>query len=208
MIGIGVGVGIAGLLIIGFLWACLAIRHRRRRKMKSLQAANTASGGPIRPESGAYATTQSDPKHISMATTDTGSPMMQQQQLYGTPTQHGYSPAFGYRSPQTQPGMVQHDQYGQPYGVQPIGQGYPGMNPYPPSQSPPPPFYPSGGAYDQGYKQPAEVEGSDVHSAGANRQSMGMSDTQSQVTSATAVTGQGGEMKSPVELSSQDSVRH
>jgi hypothetical protein len=181
--------------------------------MKALQAANTAAGGPIRPESGAYAAAQGYPKHMSVATTGMGSPMMQQQQPYGTPTQHGFSPAFGYGAPQPQPAMAQHDQYGNPYGIQPMGMGYPGMNPYPQSQSPPPPFYPSGGTYDQGqYKPPAEVAGDVVHPAPVHRQSTAMSDTQSQVTSTTAVTGsqhhQGGDPRPPAELSSQGSVRH
>ncbi|KAJ9610792.1 hypothetical protein H2200_005569 [Cladophialophora chaetospira] len=211
--GIGAGVGVAALLFIGFIWGCLAVRVRRRRKMKSLQDANTAAGGPIRPESGAYAAAQSDSKHMSVNTAGMGSPVMQQQQPYGSPTQtqYGFSPAFGYGAPQMQPGMVQHDAYGNPYGIQPMGQGYPAMNPYPQSQSPPPPFYPSGGSYDPGYKPPAEVAGSDVHPVSSHRQSMGMSDTQSQVTSTTAFTGshnQGGEPRPPAELSSQGSVRH
>ncbi|ETI25316.1 hypothetical protein G647_02088 [Cladophialophora carrionii CBS 160.54] len=181
--------------------------------MKALQAANTAAGGPIRPESGAYIAAQGDPKHMSVATTGIDSPTMQQQQLYGTPSQHGFSPAFGYGAPQMQPAMVQHDQYGNPYGIQPIGMGYPGMSPYPQAQSPPPPFYASGGTYDQGhYKPPAEVAGDVMHPVPVNRQSTGMSDTQSQVTSTTAATGshhqQGGEPRPPAELSSQGSVRY
>jgi hypothetical protein len=222
-IGIGVGAGILGLLIIGFLWGCLAVRHRRRNKMKALQAANTAAGGPIRPESTAYANAvaQADPKHMSAATSAMGSPIMQQHpQSFGSPAQHGFSPAFGYAQVPMQQG------YGQPYGIQPVGAGYPGggMNPYPQSQSPPPPFYPSGAtSYDpsQGgfYKPPAEVSGDEVYQQqqyqhpGAHRQSAGMSDTQSQVTSTTAVTGshshgQGGEVKPPAELSSTLSMRH
>ncbi|KIW10396.1 hypothetical protein PV08_11358 [Exophiala spinifera] len=47
--GIGAGVGVAGILLILGLWACLAVRHRRRKKMRALEAAATAAGGPIRP---------------------------------------------------------------------------------------------------------------------------------------------------------------
>ncbi|OAL36393.1 hypothetical protein AYO20_04289 [Fonsecaea nubica] len=212
-IGIGVGVGVAGLLIIGFLWACLAVRHRRRAKMRKLEAANTAAGGPIRPESGAYVAAQENPKHMSVATS-MGSPnMMQQQQQqppYGSPT-HGFSPAFGYTVPQAQPPQMMqvHDAYGHPYGIQAVGPGYPPMG-YPQSQSPPPPFYPSGGSYGhQGqYKEaPAEVAGDDVRHISPRRESMGLSasDTRSQVTSTTAVgSSQAGvEPKPPAELSSQ-----
>ena len=221
--GIGAGAGVLALLIIGFFWGCLAVRHRRRRKMKALQAANTDAGGNIRPEAGAYAAAHTDSKHLSSATTATGSPMMQQKQLYGAPTPHGFGPAFGYAPhDQIQGHMVQQDAYGQPYGMQPVGPGYPGgMNLYPQSQSPPPPFYhPNMAPYDQSvgyYKSPAEVAGDEIHhnynySPGMNQHSTGMSDTQSQITSTTAVTGsqyQGERpIPPPVELSSQASTRH
>ncbi|OAP56389.1 hypothetical protein AYL99_09568 [Fonsecaea erecta] len=219
-IGIGVGVGVAGLLLIGLFWACLAVRHRRRAKMRKLEAANTAAGGPIRPESTAYAAAQENPKHMSVATTmapspSVGSPHMMQQQ-YGSPT-HGFSPAFGYAAPQQgqPPQMMQvQDPYGHPYGIQAIPEGYPPMG-YPQSHSPPPPFYPSGGgggSYSQAgpYKDalPAEVAGDEVRhfSPQSHRESMGFSasDTRSQVTSTTAVGSSqpGAEpQKPPAELS-------
>ena len=177
--------------------------------MKRLEAANTASGGPNRPESGAYAATlQGDSKHVSMATTMTGSPMIQQQQG------HGFGPAFGYTAPE-----VQHpiDPYGnsQAYGIHPIsfhqGQGQGGYPMFPQSQSPPPPLYPSSSPPPQGYykEQPAEVAGDEVHHPAPMRigtgMSSGMSDTYSQVTSNTAVGSSyagGGEGKPPAELSS------
>ncbi|KIX99785.1 uncharacterized protein Z520_04421 [Fonsecaea multimorphosa CBS 102226] len=214
-VGIAVGVGVGGLLIIGFLWACLAVRHRRRAKMRKLEAANTAAGGPIRPESGAYAAAQENPKHASMASTmvaptpSIGSPNMHEP--YGSPPgTHGFSPAFGYAAPpQAQPPQmmqmqVQQDPYGHAYGIHTIPQGYPLVG-YPQSQSPPPPFYPSGGgggsygsqAAGQ-YKDavPAEVAGNDVpvrhnNLSPPHRDSAGFStnasasDTRSQITSTT-----------------------
>ncbi|KIW93858.1 uncharacterized protein Z519_05173 [Cladophialophora bantiana CBS 173.52] len=219
-IGIGVGVGVAALLLIGFLWACLAVRHRRRAKMRKLEAANTAAGGPIRPESGAYATAQENSKHISVATTMAPSPGMgspnMMQQAYGSPAQHGFSPAFGYAAPQAQPPQMMQvqDPYHHPYGVQPAPQGYPPMG-YPPSSQSPPPFYPSGGSYGaqtQQYKEPpAEVAGDEIRYFHPHRESTGLgtSDTRSQTTSTTAVgssqPGAGAEPKqqSPAELSSQ-----
>ncbi|OQV05293.1 hypothetical protein CLAIMM_10059 [Cladophialophora immunda] len=216
-VGIGVGVGVAVLLLIGFLWACLAVRHRRRAKMRKLEAANTAAGGPIRPESGAYAAARENPKHISVATNMAPSPamgspnMMQQQHPYGSPT-HGFSPAFGYAAPQSQPPQMMQvqDAYGNPYGIQALPQGYPPMGYPQQSQSPPPPFYPSGGSYGQAgqYKDaPAEVAGDEVRHFSPHRESTGFSasDTRSQVTSTTAVGSSqpGTEQKPPAELSSQ-----
>jgi hypothetical protein len=195
--------------------------------MKALEAANTAAGGNIRPDSTAYATAQADSKHLSVATSGIPTPMMQQQQMgqpFGTPVQHSFSPAFGYGAPQMQnPSYPQHDGYGNPYGIQPVGMGvgYPVSNigsTYPQSHSPPPPFYPSGGSYDYGsqYKPPAEVAGDVVHPVAYSpdprrpSMSMGMSDTQSQATSTTAVTGshrldggtRQGPEQPPAELSS------
>lgn len=190
--------------------------------MKALQDANTAAGGPIRPESTAYTANQADAKHMSVATTlspGMGSPMMQQQQQG-----HSFSPAFGYGAPQMQ-------QYPQDpsYGIHPLPapMGYPVSNAsYPPSQSPPPPFYPS--PYDhtgqsQGvgvYKPPpAEVAGDDVvqHHRRSLQHQSGLSDTLSQTTSSTAVTGAGnapyqyintgGESKPPVEMGDQEHRR-
>ena len=216
--GIGAGAGVFGLLLIGFIWCWLAVRHRRRKKMKNLQDANTAAGGPIRPEYSAYNTTQADPKHMSMATTAAGSPPMQQQQqqqFYGGTPQHGFSPAFGYAgSAQMAP---QHDPYSHPYGIQPVVAGYPaGMTALPHPQSPPPPFYPSStGGYDPHhgyYKPPAEVPGEDVPiPPSSNRYTSGMSDSQSQVTSTTAVAGsnyQTSDPKHAAELSTHPSTRH
>lgn len=133
-IGIGVGVGVAGLLIIGGVWACLAIRHRRRAKMKKLEEQAQATPtvpqqAPIHPEPGAYAATAAgvDPKHMSTSTTVTGSPQMQQhpQQQgmmaapvpYGYPQQqhHGYNPAYGYM----QTPMPMQQEGFSPYGIHP-----------------------------------------------------------------------------------------
>ncbi len=219
--GIGAGIGVAVLLVILGLWACLAIRHRRRKKMRALEAAANAAGGPIRPgagpDTGAYAAAVgagNEAKHMSMATTiagPPGSPGMQQQQPmmggYGQP--HGYGPAFGYVQPQQQqhPGMMQmpQDPYGGAYGMglqHPGGGGGAFYSP-PMSQSPPPPgygFY-AGQNKDGGgvvVAPPAEVDGGHVAPQQMNNrvstgpsQGMSVSDTMSQGTESVTAVNSG-----------------
>ncbi|KAK5447838.1 hypothetical protein LTS15_009337 [Exophiala xenobiotica] len=186
--GIGAGVGLAALFVILGLWACLAIRHRRRKKMRALEAAANAAGGPVRPGAsgpetgGAYAAAAglggagNEAKHMSMATTITGppgSPGMQQQSplMGGFGQPHGYGPAFGYVQPQQHQGMMQmpQDMYGGPYGMGVQHPGGGGFYSPPMSQSPPPPpgyGYYAGQNKDGGHGMamvpPAEVDGGQV----------------------------------------------
>lgn len=198
--GIGAGVGVAGLLLILALWACLAVRHHHRAKMRKLENANTAGG---------------DPKHMSVATTlAPGSPNMQQRTdpmghyaLVGHAQPHGYTPAFGHMQAQTA-----HDTYGN-YGVYPVplsmpmhmpgGQGYMGTPP-PGSQSPPP-VYPCAP-----YKDIAEVHGEPVVPNPAHQAPYvpgHLSDTRSQesMTDTTAINSSSGNTGQPAELMSSGS---
>ncbi|KAK5258824.1 hypothetical protein LTS13_007757 [Exophiala xenobiotica] len=202
--GIGAGIGLAALFVILGLWACLAVRHRRRKKMRALEAAANAAGGPVRPGAsgpetgGAYAAAAglggvgNEAKHMSMATTVTGppgSPGMQQQSplMGGFGQPHGYGPAFGYVQPQQHQGMMQmpQDMYGGAYGMGVQHPGGGGFYSPPMSQSPPPPpgyGYYAGQNKDGGHgvvmMPPAEVDGGQVapHRVSAGPpQGMGMS---------------------------------
>ncbi|KAK5269692.1 hypothetical protein LTR99_007128 [Exophiala xenobiotica] len=228
--GIGAGVGLAALFVILGLWACLAVRHRRRKKMRALEAAANAAGGPVRPGAsgpetgGAYAAAAglggggNEAKHMSMATTITGppgSPGMQQQSplMGGFGQPHGYGPAFGYVQPQQHQGMMQmpQDMYGGAYGMGVQHPGGGGFYSPPMSQSPPPPpgyGYYAGQNKDGGHgvvmMPPAEVDGGQVapHRVSAGPpQGMGMSGSDTRSQGTESVTAVNSGHSEAAELS-------
>ncbi|EXJ82783.1 hypothetical protein A1O3_06598 [Capronia epimyces CBS 606.96] len=209
--GIGAGAGVLALLLIGGLWACLAVRHRRRGRMRKLEAAATEAGGPIRPgaaqdkkQGGAYGASSAEPKHMSVATTVTpGSPALVQHPGYGSgmagyqhPHPHGYGPAFGYTQPPPQPNVMMHQN--QAYHVSPSPPPVYGYGPHyneaaGPNANPlgifqgAPGLVAHGGQTNPSPVYPVEIDAGELKPNLSPGILSRCSDTHSQVTSTTAV---------------------